>query len=224
MSETSKLYRMKRMLPVLSCFLLPFITIGQVKVDTVLDKGIYQSFFNYSLKEPLYVSYTLYKGGGQCSRSAKDLQFKQDDFEGAARASDYTHNSYDKGHLANAEDFAGDCDKEEMTFRYYNCVPQTARLNRGIWKTWEEKVRELSQTEKLFIVAGCIYGKKTLGKDKIGVPSYCYKIVLNAETQQVLYCLLFPNNKTNTYQAISLADLKKQMGYDLMPASYWSNK
>jgi len=32
------------------------------------------------------------------------------------------HQKYEIGHIANAEDFAYDCDKERNTFRFYNIL------------------------------------------------------------------------------------------------------
>ncbi|HKC36885.1 MAG TPA: hypothetical protein VKB95_12515, partial [Chitinophagaceae bacterium] len=50
-----------------TCFLISFFFVSFLsaqQVDTVIKTGIYKSYFCYSLKEPLYVTYTLYKGGG----------------------------------------------------------------------------------------------------------------------------------------------------------------
>lgn len=184
-------------------------------VDTVIRTGIYKSYYSYSVKAPLYVTYTLYKGGGGCDRDEQGFSFRKCGVQTATDA-DFTNTGYDKGHLANAEDFADDCDNEEKTFCYYNCVAQTVKLNRGIWKTWEEKVRVLSQTKKLFVIAGAIYGDKTIG-DHVGVPSYCYKIVLENKTKKLVYCVLFPNDNSKQATRISLYKLKKKLGYDLVP-------
>ena len=161
-----------------------FTALGQ-QADTVVNMGIYKSYFSYDLKQPLYVTYTLYKGGGGCDREDESFSFKKCGVNTASNE-DYTGFGFDKGHLANAEDFAYDCDKEEKTFCYYNCVPQTVKLNRGIWKTWEEKVRVLSQTKKLFVIAGAIYKNKTQGPHAVGVPEWCYKIVLDSKTKKVI--------------------------------------
>lgn len=189
---------------------------SQLKTDTIINTGVYKSYFCYTVKEPLYVTYTLYKGGGECDRDKENFDFKKCGIKSASDK-DYANSGYDKGHLVNAEDFAFDCKKEALTFCYYNCLPQTVALNRGIWKTWEEKIRDTSQTRTLFIIAGGIYGKKTIGKNKIGVPDYCYKIVLDAKTKEILWCLLFPNDKSGKVREIPLADLKKKLGYPLMP-------
>lgn len=215
---------MKKFLQISLALLFCYVADAQRKyfVDTIVDKTVYQSFFNYNLKNPLYVTYTLFKGGGDCDRSKEGFAFREDDFQGTAKARDYAGSGFDKGHLANAEDFAKECNDVEITFRYYNCVPQTIRMNRGIWKKWETQIRKMSQTRKLFVVVGSIYGQKKLGEQKVGIPSYCYKIVLDYATRKVLYCLLFPNNNSNTYQQTTEKALKKKLGYDLMPASYWN--
>ena len=208
---------------IFSCllFLVGISTFAQKpKVDTILDMGIYQAYFSLKLKEPLYVTYTLFEGGGDCDREEEGFEFFVDEFEASADDDDYAGSGYDKGHLANAEDFAYDCEKEELTFRYYNCVPQTVRMNRGIWKTWETKIRKLSQDKELYVIAGSIFGKKKLGNDKIGVPSHCYKIVIDADTNEMIHCLVFPNNKTNTYQVVTIKELKQRLGYRVV-GDFW---
>ncbi len=205
-----------------SHFLLAFILLCAISafaqkkytIDTVLDMGIYKSYFNYSARNPLYISYQLYKGGGDCDRDTEGFEFYVDGFTATATDKDYKGMGYHKGHLANAEDFAFSCPKEELTFRYYNCVPQTSKMNLGIWKTWETKIRQLSQYKKLFIIAGSIFGDETIGPNNVAVPVYMYKLVYDAKTKTLLYCHLFPNDKSNSYQDIKLADLKKKVDYN----------
>lgn len=189
--------------------LLCFSVVAQPQADTIITTPAYKSYFSYELKEPLYVTYTLYKGGGDCSR--KGMYFDECGVNTATDA-DYDK-TYDKGHLANAEDFAYDCELDRATFCYYNCLPQVPRLNRGIWKTWETQVRKLSQERKLFVIAGGIFGDRKYGVHNIGVPDYCYKIVYEYDTGKLLYCLLFPNDKSKTYRDVTLQELKKMLGY-----------
>lgn len=174
----------------------------------LIDKGIYQANFSDSLHEPRYVIYILYKGGGDCDR--KKFRFKNDE-EAASCASDedYKGSSYDKGHLANAEDFAFDCEKDELTFRYYNCLPQTANLNRGLWKKNETLVRKWSQQQALYIICGGCFGKKKIGK--IVVPDYCWKVVQSVDTREVLFCGWFSNSTPATLQEISVEELEKRL-------------
>ena len=166
---------MKRILLAIIFLMSVICSFGQITADTIIKEANYTSYFNYRFHEPIYVVYTLYKGGGKCSRTG-DV-FVTNNLPHSATAADYSHNGYDEGHMANAEDFAFNCALQKNTFKYYNCVPQTPRLNRGCWKQLETLVRKESQSDSLLIICGNIYGTKTIGKNKIAVPEYCYKIV-----------------------------------------------
>ena len=204
---------MKKLLFFLSFFVLSIIGKSQ-SIDTVIHTDIYTSYYNYGLHEPLYVSYKLYKGGGDCSRSG--MVFKTNGLPSSATAKDYAHNGYDEGHLANAEDFASDCDQEKQTFFFFNCVPQTARLNRGIWKTYETSIRKLSQSDSLHVICGSIFGTKTIGPGKIGVPDFCWKIVYSLSTGKLIECVIFPNDNSDHVEPISVSDLQKMLTYRLI--------
>ncbi len=191
-----------------------FVSASCLAQVTEINEGIYQSYFNPALKEPLYVVYQLYQGGGTCSRLKKHFRFTVTRPD-TATPKDYAGSGYDEGHLADAEDFASDCVKEAKTFEFFNCLPQTPRLNRGIWKTWETKIRKDSQTKHLLVICGGIYGNKTIGNN-VAVPDKCWKIVIDKASNKILYCLLFPNDNSDSVNStISLDDLKKQLGYEL---------
>jgi len=83
-----------------------------------------------------------------------------------------------------AEDNA--CSKAGMTecFYYSNMCPQTPKLNRGVWKSLETYCRKLAkQNDSLLIWCGsvCTSGV-TIGKDKVAVPGYCWKIIYIKKT------------------------------------------
>jgi endonuclease G len=150
----------------------------------------------------------LYKGGGDCDRS--HFSFKNDiDSAITATDRDYAGSGYDKGHLANAEDFAFDCASDEMTFRYYNCLPQTANLNRGLWKRNETDVRKWSQNEKLYIIAGGYFTGKRMGQTL--VPSHCWKVVQSAETKKVLFVGWFSNTGKATLDTLTIPELERRL-------------
>jgi endonuclease G len=180
------------------------------KIDTVVKKEVYTSYFSYQLKAPLYVVYYLHQGGGDCSRER--MNFKKE--YKTASGSDYAKSGYDKGHLVNAEDFAFDCEKERCTFSFYNCIPQHPKLNRGSWKSWESTIRKESQKDILKIYAGAIYGKQIIGKS-VAVPEYCWKIVYNTRTKLILHALLFKNDASQSVQRITTTQLKQLLGYEI---------
>ena len=180
--DTSKLYE-------------PIHVIGShtpYHVDTLFKMDIYTSYYSFKMKNPLMVVYNLHKGGGDCSR--KDFHFKRDTILGKRLAipQDYASSGYDEGHLANAEDFAYNCIFDKETFHFWNCCPQTPQLNRGIWKTMEDNVRNISLTDSLLILCGSIYGTKTIGGG-VYVPEQCWKIVYSHTKHTVLLSNIFTN-------------------------------
>lgn len=179
----------------------------------IVDKGIYKANFSNTFHEPRYISYILYKGGGDCNRDK--FSFKNDDPRlECATDCDYAGSHYDKGHLANAEDFAFDCAKDELTFRYYNCLPQTANLNRGIWKKNETQIRKWSQSDSLYIICGGFFGNSKIGK--IAVPSYCWKVVQSVSSKKVLFCGWFSNTSKATLEEISISELGKRLNSSII--------
>ena len=115
-----------------------------MKYDTIIKEKCYVSYYNYTVKAPAYVVYKLYHGGGKVSRKGMTFKSKLPHFN-------YKGSGYDIGHMCNAEDFAYNKELEESTFRYYNALPQTPNLNRGIWKSLEEQIRKDSQVDSLLI-------------------------------------------------------------------------
>jgi endonuclease G len=181
---------------------------GSALAQVLVSNKAYKASFSNSLHQPTWVSYTLYKGGGDCNRDKFHFYNDKPELQ-TAKDQDYAGSIYDKGHLANAEDFAGDCEKDELTFRYYNCLPQTANLNRGLWKTNEELIRNWSKKEKLYIICGGFFSNKKVGG--IAVPDYCWKVVQSLKTKQVLFCGWFKNSTKATLEEIELKELEKRL-------------
>ena len=196
------------------CLLLNLGVASAQEIDTVIVNDVYTSYYNYQLHDPLYVSYRLYQGGGDCDRKA--FHFKTDNLSNSATPSDYKGSGYDEGHLADAKDFASDCKREEETFRFYNCVPQTPRLNRGIWKHFETEIRKASQTDSLLIICGSIFGNRTIGPDNVAIPDECWKIVFSLSTKKKLYSFLCPNDDSDSFMPIEVGELKKKLGYKII--------
>lgn len=186
-----------------------YMLCGNIVAQSIVNRGIYTVNFSNVLHEPLWVSYKLFRGGGDCSRAG--FRFYNDiDTLQTSTDKDYARSGYDKGHLANAEDFAYDCTKDELTFRYYNCLPQTPNLNRGVWKVNEEQVRAWSQSDSLLVVCGGSFGKKKIGL--IAVPDYCWKVVQSLSSKKLLFCGWFSNSDSATETDISYPELQKRTG------------
>lgn len=192
---------MKRIKVLLCLLIIGLLTFGQ-KVDTVINNDVLTSHFSYKTHTPLFVVYTLYHGGGDCSRTA--MVFETGDIKNSATENDYYKSGYDKGHLCNAEDFSYDCDKELNTFFYYNALPQKPNLNRGCWKKIETKVRNQSQDDSLLIICGGFGFSNKIGNTS--VPDYCFKIIKNLKTFKI-ESYLFTNTDKSTYDEIEINHL-----------------
>lgn len=171
-----------------------------LKYDTLISNAAYKSYYSKNFKCPVAVTYTLNKGGGDCSRTS--MRF-YNDIKGLSSAKDfdYTGSGYDKGHMVDAEDYAFDCKLEELTFRYYNCVPQTPELNRGQWKHYETVIRKISQDDTLSIIC---YNEFSLNRiNNVYIPTKCYKFVKSKKYNKIIFAFYFTNNNQPEFKDLS---------------------
>jgi endonuclease G, mitochondrial len=202
---------MKKIFLVL-CLMVSLPLFGQYKVDTTITNEAYTAYVNKELGQALYVKYKLYKGGGKCQRATNwvnDTKLK------LVNENQYKGTLYDKGHLANAEDFAYNCHLDSLTFRDYNRLPQTRKLNRGVWKISETEIRKMSQTDSLVVYTGGHWGVTNLSVNEMKIPSVCWKVVYSLSLKKVVYCALFYNNDTPVKTDTNLGSLELMLGYSL---------
>ena len=95
--------------------------------------------------------------------------------------------------MANAEDFAFNCVLEEITFRFYNAVPQTPENNRGIWKHYETETRKLSQSDSVLVICYNHFGTEKLN-NRVAIPDTNYKFVYSLTTHELLFSIGICNN------------------------------
>ncbi|TGL59516.1 DNA/RNA non-specific endonuclease [Leptospira sarikeiensis] len=111
-----------------------------------------------------------------------------------AELSDYKNSGYDRGHLAAADNYKNDQRLNDETFFLSNISPQIHSFNAGIWKRFEQKIRDwVKQYGKIYVITGPLYFEnshealessfmqKFIGKNKVGVPSHFYKILVKDE-------------------------------------------
>lgn len=158
--------------PLFSLLLFVTLSINIFAQDTIVHRSKFTAYVSFTYHQPMYVTYYLYKGGGELKRNDKFVSAK-----GTYTDKDYYKSGFDRGHLVNCEDFAYNQKYLDETFTYYNIIPQHASLNRGIWKTYENHVRKLSQTKSLFIVCG---GYDYIKFGKLWVPAYNFKLVFDS--------------------------------------------
>lgn len=144
---------------------------------------------------------------------------------------DLSLKGYDRGHLCPSEERTDSDENNRETFLMSNMIPQTARLNRGSWKSLENYLQKLiiRTDDEAYIYAGC-YGDKGKIKDRITIPTNCWKIAvilpsgdddlkrITIDTRVI--AADFPNatdNKTGWKNYITTVDdLESKTGYDFL--------
>lgn len=180
---------------ILLLFILITTNLGaqNINYDTLITTKAYKSYYSKSDLGPVIVTYKIFKAGGDCERDTfaffNDIKTLK-----TATNKDYAKSGYDKGHMANVEDFAYDCWLDEVTFRYYNCVPQTPLLNRGAWKSYESKIRNLSYTDSLFVICYNHFSDKKLN-ERVSIPDTCYKFVYALSDKSLKISIAYTNDK-----------------------------
>lgn len=143
---------------------------------------------------------------------------------GTATDDDYKGTGYDRGHLAPAAHMGWSQTAMAESFYYSNMSPQSPSFNRGIWKKLEELVRNWAiENNNVYIVTGPVLspGLKTIGPNKVSVPHYYYKVILdytNPEVKGIGFIL--PNEASSkplqTY-AVTIDSVEKVTGLDFFP-------
>jgi endonuclease G len=107
---------------------------------------------------------------------------------------------YDRGHLAPSADFRYSKKALSESYFYSNMSPQTPGLNRGRWADMEDAMRGacIAHNTPLFVVTGPILKpdltKLTQGVNKVSVPNYYYKVILDIEHSEAIGFIM-PNSK-----------------------------
>lgn len=174
-------------------------------------------------KTPLWVAQRLTRdkltGSVKRSNNFKaDRELKQGK---RAELSDYKGSGFDRGHMAPAGDMAWDPQAMSESFFLSNMVPQVGEgMNRGIWKDLEEKVRRWARERgELYVYSGPIYEKepRTIGRNRVAVPSYLYKVVLDPNQKEAL-AVIMPNQKLKNDDMpkylVPVREVEKKTGLD----------
>mgnify|MGYP000026151598 FL=1 len=136
---------MKRILT----FIFALIVVScQAQLRNILwNTPYYEVNYSQVYEQPLAIIYRVCGVDGTASR--KGMYFHT---EAGVKTSDdeyYVNNEWDKGHMAPAASLNCEEDMLWETFSYMNCALQHEKLNRGVWKTLEERERELSRQSGL---------------------------------------------------------------------------
>jgi endonuclease G len=200
--------------------LLPIST-----TNTIVKHNYYSLSYNENYEQAEWVAYELKKD------YIKNNNFKRPYFiedakvkTGSADWRNYKNSNYDKGHLCPAGDMEFSMSAYNDTFLTSNIAPQDKKFNNGIWNRLEQKVRYWAVKENgVYVVTGGVLNNslKTIGKEKVAVPQYFYKILMNRSGNRVkMIGFLMPNQPSDEplYKfVVSVDAIEKLTGINFFP-------
>lgn len=203
-----------------SDFFLPTSTTGQI---------IHHQSYSLSYSEPHeqseWVAYELK------ASHLNNSHFKRPYFEidkavktGAASWKNYKNSGYDRGHLCPAGDRNYSQEAHDETFLTSNISPQRHSFNSGIWNSLEQKTRYWAQKyDGVFVVTGGVLQNdlSTIGTEKVAVPKYFYKIILdndNGSVKMIGFLIPHKNSSQPLYEfVVSVDSIESLTGIDFFP-------
>lgn len=195
--------------------------------DQIIRHKFYTLKYNEKYEQADWVAYrlTAEQSSGKLKRKGS---FKADPAvrTGSASPADYRKSGYTRGHLAPAADMKFSPVALEESFYMSNMTPQTQGFNAGIWGSLEKIVRKWAVKEKeICVVAGGILkgNMKTIGnKNKIAVPEYFYKVVLDCTEPEIKGIgFIVPHKKSKEdimKYALTIDKVEKETGINFFPA------
>lgn len=121
---------------------------------------------------------------------------------------DYDHSGYDRGHLVPSGD-ATTKQSQFQTFTLANMIPQVGVCNRGPWKHLEEMVRQIAQTQVVYVISGPIYiNKSTFIGNHVLVPDAMYKLIIVPQ-RKAITAIVMKNEKSCDYRVVSLSEVEQ---------------
>lgn len=130
---------------------------------------------------------------------------------------DYKGSAYDRGHLVPNGDMP-DITRQYDSFSLANIIPQDPEHNRGVWRAIESHTRTLTDAMgESYVVTGTVFYHTHNKLKNIIVPTHLYKAVYLPKTN-VAAVYFSPNSQDNSYEIISLDELKNRTGIIAFPA------
>ncbi|MFV5687072.1 DNA/RNA non-specific endonuclease [Flavobacterium sp. ZT3R25] len=193
--------------------------------NQIVKHDYYTLSYNEKYEQAEWVAYELKRS------YLKDSNFKRPFFiedskvkMGSADWRNYKNSGYDKGHLCPAGDMEFAFNAYKDTFFTSNISPQSHDFNGGVWNRLEQKVRYwATKYDGIYVITGGVLDSslKTIGKEKVSVPKYFYKVLLNnSEGKFKMIAFLLPNAESDTplYDfVVSVDRIEKLTGIDFFP-------
>lgn len=194
-----------------------------IEGEQIVQHEGYTLSYNEQYEQASYVAYKLTQNELYGPYERKD-NFKEDPAikTGSASLEDYKGSGYDRGHLCPAADQKESETAMSDSFYMSNMSPQDPDFNRRIWADLEGCVRTFADDNYLiYVTTGPVLTDgpyKTIGENKVAVPNYYYKVVLDYTNPEIKAIgFLLPNKKADKDledYAVSVDEVEKVTNID----------
>ena len=193
----------------------------------IIEHTGYTLSYREEYEVPEWVAYELTREEVTTLAVERKDNFREDKTvsTGSATLQDYKKSGYDRGHMAPAADFRWSAEAMDDTFYLSNMCPQTHAFNSGIWSDLESAIRSMAYEDgSIYVVTGPVLTDgpyDTIGENKVAVPSYFYKVVLDYSepTLKAIGFILPHENSKNplSYFAVTVDEVEERTGLDFFP-------
>lgn len=193
--------------------------------DLIVHNG-YTLCYSEEHEQPFWVAYVLTPEEVNSQPIKRKDNFRSDPAISteSAQLSDYKGSGFDRGHLAPYADLSYSEESAQDSFYLSNMSPQEGSFNRGKWAQLEALVRTFAEEEPMCIVTGPVLTDgpyQTIGKNKVSVPNYFYKVVLDYYGDDVkATAYLLPNAKCDKdlkEYVVTVDRVEQLTGLDFFP-------
>jgi endonuclease G len=181
-----------------------------------------------SLKHPVWAAYHVTPKVRHEDMERPNFQ-KDKSAKNSPPANAYARSGYDRGHMVPNHAIVSryGVEEQKLTFLMSNIAPQTANLNRGVWREMEHRIADLwaQKYGELWIIVGNVSSheyKQTIGGYNINVPDSYYMIIIGQTGDEVrsLAVLLPQETPYGTYplaNIVTIKELEEISGFDFLP-------
>lgn len=168
--------------------------------------------YNEKHEQPNWVTHIIIPDV-RLGNNTRSNDFREDSsvMTGSASKDDYWYSGYDRGHLAPSADFRWSAQALSESYYYSNMSPQRPELNRERWAELENWTRSaaMSDNEQFIVVTGPVLHdnlpKIPQGSQRVSIPEFYYKVVLDLEGDEKKAIGFVMPNKNCSYPVISYA-------------------
>jgi endonuclease G, mitochondrial len=200
-----------------------FIFYPSSTTNSVYHRKGFSFSYSESHEQSEWVAYELLEKD-MITTNYKRPHFNQDPKVTTASADwrNFKNSGYDRGHLCPAGDRKSSKELYDETFFTSNISPQIPSFNNGVWNRLEQKTRYwATKYNGLYVITGGVLkGElKTIGKEKVAVPNYFYKILMTKDHSKMIGFLVpHEPSKAPLYSfVVTVDEIEKLTGIDFFP-------